>query len=237
MFVELPFVKDFYESRHNYMVDFVGHPLLDSIADFKESETFDSFVQKNDLLSKKIIAVLPGSREYEVRENLKTMQEISDNFPDFQFVIAGMSRFSESFYKQFITKNNVFIVFDQTYELILKAHAAIVVSGTATLETALLNVPEVVVYQTNPFTFYIAKLFVKLSFLGLPNIIMNREIVPELLQKDMNAANLHQALTAITQNKDTREAIQKSYAELRNKLGNEGAAKRTAHLINQYLLN
>lgn len=237
MFVELPFVKDFYESRHNYKVDFVGHPLLDSIADFKESETFDSFVQKNNLLSKKIIAVLPGSREYEIRENLKTMQEISDNFPDFQFVIAGMSRFSESFYKQFITKHTVFVVFDQTYELILKAHAAIVVSGTATLETALLKVPEVIVYQTNPFTFYVAKLFVKLSFLGLPNIIMNREIVPELLQKDMNSANLHQALTSITQNTEKRETIQKSYAELRNKLGNEGAAQRTARLINQYLLN
>lgn len=236
MFVELPFVKDFYESRHNYKVDFVGHPLLDSIADFKESETFDSFIQKNNLSNKQIIAVLPGSREYEIRENLKTMQEISDEFHDFQFVIAGMSRFSESFYQQYISKKNVSIVFDQTYELILKAHAAIVVSGTATLETALLGTPEVIVYQTNPLTYYIAKLFVNLSFLGLPNIIMNREIVPELLQKNMNAKNLRNALSSIVYNEHTRKAVQESYSELRNKLGNEGAAKRTADLVNTYLL-
>ena len=164
------------------------------------------------------------------------MQEISDEFHDFQFVIAGMSRFSESFYQQYISKKNVSIVFDQTYELILKAHAAIVVSGTATLETALLGTPEVIVYQTNPLTYYIAKLFVNLSFLGLPNIIMNREIVPELLQKNMNAKNLRNALSSIIYNEHTRKAVQESYSELRNKLGNEGASKRTADLVNTYLL-
>ncbi|MDA3882234.1 MAG: lipid-A-disaccharide synthase [Bacteroidales bacterium] len=234
MFVELPFIKDVY-AKHNYKVDFVGHPLLDSIHDFTERETYESFISKNSLPEKKIIAVLPGSREYEIRENLRTMQEISEDFHNYEFVIAGMSRFTKAFYEKFITAHNVSIVFDQTYELLTKSEAAIVVSGTATLETALFNIPEVIVFQTSPFTFYLAKSFVKLSFLGLPNIIMNRAIVPELLQKDMNAKNLHSALTKILFDTSYKNEIAQSYAKLQEKLGNDGTAHRTAQLIHRYL--
>ncbi|HPH16826.1 MAG TPA: lipid-A-disaccharide synthase, partial [Bacteroidales bacterium] len=144
-------------------------------------------------------------------------------------------RFSLEFYKKYITAPNVSVVFDATYELLSKARAAIVVSGTATLETALFGVPEVIVYKTSPVTFYIAKMFVNLNFLGLPNLIMNEQIVPELLQTDMNSKNLNAALHDILHNNNTRQQITQKYTELREKLGNVGAAKRTADLIQTYL--
>lgn len=237
MFVELPFVKKFYETRHNYHVDFVGHPLLDSIAQFKEKHTLESFKIANNLPDKKLIAVLPGSREYEIRENLKTMQSISERYTDYQFVVAGMSRFSASFYNKYITAKNISVIFDQTYELLKKSDAAIVVSGSATLETAILNVPEIIVYQTSPFTFYLGKLFVKLENLGLPNLIMEHQIVPELLQSDMTSKNLASSLDSILYDEKFRQDILDNYAELRNRLGNEGAARRVANHIQNYLKN
>lgn len=237
MFVELPFVKKFYETRHNYHVDFVGHPLLDSIAQFKEKHTLESFKIANNLPNKKLIAVLPGSREYEIRENLKTMQSISERYTDYQFVVAGMSRFSASFYNKYITAKNISVIFDQTYELLKKSDAAIVVSGSATLETAILNVPEIIVYQTSPFTFYLGKLFVKLENLGLPNLIMEHQIVPELLQSDMTSKNLASSLDTILYDEKFRQDILNNYAELRNRLGNEGAARRVANHIQNYLKN
>ncbi len=235
MFVELPFVKTFYETRHNYHVDFVGHPLLDSIAEFKEKHTLESFKAANNIPDKKLIAVLPGSREYEIRENLKTMQSISEKYSDYQFVVAGMSRFPLDFYQKYITANNLSVVFDQTYELLKKADAAIVVSGSATLETAILNIPEIIVYQTSPITFYLGKLFVKLNNLGLPNLIMEHQIVPELLQSDMTPKKLSEALNDILYDDTFRNEILKNYELLRNKLGNEGAARRVAGHICNYL--
>lgn len=235
MFVELPFIKNFYETRHNYKVDFVGHPLLDSVSEFSSQfSSIEEFIQANKLPQKPIIAVMPGSREYEIRENLKTMQMISEEFAEYEFVIAGMSRFSEEFYRKFITANNVSIVFNQTYELLSKATASITVSGTATLEAALFNVPEIVVYQTNPLTFYVGKMLVKLNHLGLPNIIMERGIVPELLQSDVTAKNLRAALKTVL-NKEKRAEIFESYKELRQRLGEEGAAFRVARNIQKYL--
>lgn len=235
MFVELPFIKNFYETRHDYKVDFVGHPLLDSVSEFSSQfSSIEEFIQANKLPQKSIIAVMPGSREYEIRENLKTMQMISEEFAEYEFVIAGMSRFSEEFYRKFITANNVSIVFDQTYELLSKATASITVSGTATLEAALFNVPEIVVYQTNPLTFYVGKMLVKLNHLGLPNIIMERGIVPELLQSDVTAKNLRTALKTVL-NKEKRAEIFESYKELRQRLGEEGAAFRVARNIQKYL--
>ena len=237
MFVELPFVKTFYETRHNYHVDFVGHPLLDSIAQFKEKYSLESFKKANHIPDKKIVAVLPGSREYEIRENLRTMQSISEKYTDYQFVVAGMSRFSLDFYQKYITAQNISVVFNQTYELLKKSEAAIVVSGSATLETAILNVPEIIVYQTSPITFYLGKLFVKLNFLGLPNLIMEHQIVPELLQSDMTPKKLSEALDSILFNPQFRNDILDNYAQLRNKLGNEGASQRVAAHIKTYLKN
>jgi len=148
-----------------------------------------------------------------------------------------MSRFSLDFYQKYITAQNISVVFNQTYELLKKAEAAIVVSGSATLETAILNVPEIVVYQTSPITFYLGKLFVKLNFLGLPNLIMEHQIVPELLQSDMTPKKLSEALDSILFNPQFRSDILDNYAQLRNKLGNEGASQRVAAHIKTYLNN
>lgn len=235
MFVELPFVKTFYESRHAYKVDFVGHPLLDAIAAYTPTYSLEDFITHHELPPKPIIAVIPGSREYEIRENLTLMQEFSETYSEYQFVVAGMSRFSLEFYKSFITTSNISVVFDSTYDLLSVAHASITVCGSATLETALFNVPQVIVYRTNPITFYLGKLLVRLSYLGLPNIIMNKEIVPELLQSDVSAASLDAALTKVVHDSAYRTNIAKSYSELRNELGNEGAAVRTAKLIYSYM--
>lgn len=235
MFVELPFVKKFYETRHNYYVDFEGHPLLDSIAQFKEKYSVEEFKRMNSIPDKKLIAVLPGSREYEIRENLKTMQSISEKYTDYQFVIAGMSRFPLDFYQKYITANNISVVFDQTYELLKKSEAAIVVSGSATLETAILNIPEIIVYQTNPITWYLGRLFVRLNNLGLPNLIMEHEIVPELLETDMTSRKLSKALDSILFDENFRNNILNNYAQLRERLGNEGASERVAKHITEYM--
>ena len=126
-------------------------------------------------------------------------------------------------------------MFDQTYELLKKSDAAIVVSGSATLETAILNVPEIIVYQTSPITFYLGKLFVKLQNLGLPNLIMEHQIVPELLQADMTPKKLSEALDSILYDEKFRNDILDNYALLRERLGNEGAARRVATLMQKYL--
>jgi len=235
MFVILPFEKDFYEKRHNHHVDFCGHPLLDQIAqtDFSSSET--EFIASNKLESKPIIAVLPGSRTAEIDENLKCMQSVAPFFEGYQFVIGGMSRFDESFYRSKITVPNVSVVFNQTYQLLKHAKAAVVVSGTATLETALIGTPEILVYKTSPITWGIGSLFVKLKYLGLPNLIMDDSIIPELLQKEMNPENLRKTLESILFDADVRGKMLADFDALRAKLGGAGASKRVAEKMWAYL--
>lgn len=233
MFVILPFEKAFYKKRHNIDVDFFGHPLLDAIEAEKEKMDKETFISSNNLPNKKMIAVLPGSRESEVRENLKTMQEIADDFADYQFVIAGMSRFSIDYYQKHISKKNVSVVLDQTYELVRKSEAAIVVSGTATLETALLGTPEIIVFKTHQLTWTIGNWFVDLNYLGLPNLIMGNGIVPELLQRDMTSSNIKSRLNNILNNYHYRQQMLDDYDELKNKLGGIGCSDRLgAEIVN-----
>ena len=235
LFCIFPFEKEFYEKRHNYPVDFVGHPLLDSIHGNSLNVSIEEFIKENNLPDKKIVAVLPGSRHYEIRDNLAMMQSIIPNFPDYHFVVAGMKHFSPEFYSQYITNKNISVLFGKTYPILKVASAAVVVCGSATLETAIIGTPEVIVYKTSPITFYLGKLFVKLDFLGLPNIIMNRQIVPEFLQKDMTSLNIASALELILHDEATRNRIFKDYGELADKLGGPGASKRVAENITKYL--
>lgn len=230
-FVEMDFVRDFYKNYCNHNVEYVGHPLVDAISQHKFCEDKNVFLQKNNLPDKPIVAVLPGSREYEIRDNLRTMQEISDGFSDYQFVIAGMSRFSNEFYHKYIGKNNVKVIFNKTYDLLKYAEAAIVVSGSATLETAIIGTPEVLVYKTNPITFYLGKMVVNLKFLGLPNLVMNEKIIPELLQSEMNAENLKATLNKLLYDKEYRSEMINNFSRLREKLGNGTASEKTAKLI------
>jgi len=232
MFVILPFEKDFYQS-YNYEVTFVGHPLIDAISQFK-SVSEDQFRLLHELDERPIIALLPGSRKQEITKMLGVMLSLRDEFKDFQFVIAGAPSQSYDFYKAIIKDQEVGFVTNDTYGLLNIAHAALVTSGTATLETALFKVPQVVCYKANAISYYIAKKLITLDFISLVNLIMDREIVKELIQYDFNRAALKQELKNIL-NPEQRHEMLSNYRVLIEKLGGTGASNNTAKGIVQFL--
>jgi len=230
MYVILPFEKDFYEKKHNYPVHFVGHPLLDAIADRKQVKP-EQFRKDNKLNEKPIIALLPGSRKQEITKMLSIMLLMVKKFPDHQFIIAGAPGQDLSFYKQFISHNDVAIVENKTYDLLSLANAALVTSGTATLETAMFKVPEVVCYKGNTISYQIGKRLVKnIKYISLVNLILDKETVTELIQDDFNEKRLEDELFKILDHK-YREKIFDDYYELEQKLGGKGASENTAKLI------
>lgn len=230
LFVILPFEKIFYK-KYNYDVEYVGHPLTDVIQ--KKSETFSErhlFLQKYSLPDIPIISLLPGSRKQEIKAMLPLMLAVVNKFPNYQFIIAGAPSQKNTFYKEFIKEQKVFLLTGITHELLHHSHAALVTSGTATLETALLNIPEVVCYKGGKISYYIARSLVKINFISLVNLILNREVVKELIQNRLTVNNLEAELQAIL-NDENRKRIFKDYVELREKLSRGGAAARTAGLI------
>lgn len=229
MYVILPFEKDFYEGKHGYPVHFVGHPLLDAIAARKEVSE-EVFKRENGLDERPIIALLPGSRKQEIAKMLSVMLSVVGSYHQYQFVIAGAPSLGYDFYKQFIKEENVHFVSGKTYDLLSHAHAALVTSGTATLETALFRVPEVVCYRGNWISYQIAKRVISLKYISLVNLIMDAPVVTELIQGDLNTRNLKTELNKLL-NTDYREKLLKDYEALREKLGNEGASDRTARTI------
>lgn len=234
MFVILPSEKYFYK-KYNYDVDFVGHPLLDAIENHSEQlGNIEEFRKNYDLSDKPVIAVLPGSRRQEITKMLSVMLSVIHDFPDYRFVIAGAPSVPENFYYSFIKDFDIKIVFGKTYNLLKNSCAAIVTSGTATLETALLNIPEVVCYKGSFFSYQIAKRIVDVKFISLVNLIMDRKIVDELIQNDFNYQNLKNALIKILDKKN-REKIFGDYKILREKLGAAGASEKTAELMVKYL--
>jgi len=229
MYVILPFEKDFYEGKHGYPVHFVGHPLLDAIAARKEVSE-EVFKRENGLDERPIIALLPGSRKQEIAKMLSVMLSVVGSYHQYQFVIAGAPSLGYDFYKQFIKEENVHFVSGKTYDLLSHAHAALVTSGTATLETALFRVPEVVCYRGNWISYQIAKRVISLKYISLVNLIMDAPVVTELIQGDLNTRNLKTELNKLL-NPDYREKLLINYEALREKLGNEGASDRTARTI------
>ena len=229
MYVILPFEKDFYEGKHQYPVHFVGHPLLDAIAARREVSQ-QVFVQENGLDDRPIIALLPGSRKQEIAKMLSVMLSVVGSYHEFQFVIAGAPSLGYDFYKQFIKEENVHFVSGKTYDLLSHAHAALVTSGTATLETALFRVPEVVCYRGNWISYQIAKRVISLKYISLVNLIMDAPVVTELIQGALNTRNLKAELDKLL-DPAYRERLLKDYQVLREKLGNEGASQRTAQTI------
>ena len=229
MYVILPFEKDFYEGKHQYPVHFVGHPLLDAIATRKEVSE-EIFKKENGLDERPIIALLPGSRKQEIAKMLSVMLSVVGSYHQYQFVIAGAPSLGYDFYKQFIKEENVHFVTGKTYDLLSHAHAALVTSGTATLETALFNVPEVVCYRGNWISYQIAKRVISLKYISLVNLIMDAPVVTELIQGELNTKNLKTELDKLL-NPEHRAKLLKDYKILREKLGNEGASERTASLI------
>lgn len=235
MYVILPFEKRFYEDKHNYHVAFVGHPLIDAIADRTPIGEFE-FRATHGLLDKPIIALLPGSRKQEIKKMLSVMLSISKNYSDYQFVIAGAPSQERDFYQKFIKKSNVSFVDNKTYDLLSMSSAALVTSGTATLETALFKVPQVVCYKSSWISYQIGKRVVKLKYISLVNLIMDKEVVTELIQNDFNSKRLKKELDAIL-NTNRREKMFLDYFELEKKLGGRGASEKTAKLIFNVLKN
>jgi lipid-A-disaccharide synthase len=229
MYVILPFEKEFY-AKHDYPVEFVGHPLLDAIANrplIEESE----FRTKNSLHpSKPIIALLPGSRKQEVQKMLALMLSVAEDFETYQFVIAGAPSLDIAFYKPFLTHSNIGFVSNKTYTLLKYAHAALVTSGTATLETALFKVPQVVCYKGNWISYQIAKRIITLDYISLVNLIMDKEAVKELIQAELTTKNLKLELHNIIDGPKRTEMLQ-DYDLLEQKLGGKGASEKTAALI------
>ena len=230
MFVILPFEKDFYQ-KYQYEVDYVGHPLLDITTNYK---TNTNFLSQNGLNEKPIIALLPGSRKQEINSMLPIMLEMIDQFKDYQFVVAGAPSQSAEFYQEIIKDKPVKIVFGKTYDLLDKSYAALVTSGTATLETALFKVPQVVCYKANALSYQIAKRLVSIKYISLVNLIADKLIVKELIQNELNTQNLSYELTQIL-DKTKRVNILSNYDQLIDLLGNRGASEKTARLMINYL--
>ena len=229
MYVILPFEKDFYEGKHQYPVHFVGHPLLDAIAARREV-SMEVFRRENGLDERPIIALLPGSRKQEIAKMLSVMLSVVGSYHPYQFVIAGAPSLGYDFYRQFIREENVHFVSGKTYDLLSHAHAALVTSGTATLETALFRVPEVVCYRGNWISYQIAKRVISLKYISLVNLIMDAPVVTELIQGDLNTRNLKVELGKLL-DPAYRDKLQRDYQALRERLGNEGASRRTAQAI------
>ncbi len=230
LFCILPFEVDFYK-EWGMKVDYVGNPLLDAVAEFNPDK---DFLVNNHLTQQKIIALLPGSRKQEISRLLPDMLAVTEKFPDHQFIIAGAPSFNAGYYRQFLNGKSIPVIFNATYDLLNLADAAIVASGTATLETALFNVPQVVVYKGHPVSITIGRMVIKVKFISLVNLIMDNEVVKELIQQDCSPSKIITELDLIVNDKNRREKMLKDYDRLDKKMGKPGASAKTAGLIIKY---
>ena len=232
MFTILPFETEFF-GKYNYSVNYVGNPLLDAILKQKKDPDFRKFWLENNLPEKPILAVLPGSRKGEISVLLPTMLKAVAQFPEYQCVIAGAPNMGVEFYQPFMNGSSVPIVWGKTYEILIHSRAAIVSSGTATLETAILNVPQVVVYQLTPnwLFVFLKKFFLKTSWVSLVNIILGREAVVELIQADFTLKKVVNELGRIIRDPENEKRMLADYRDMMIKLGDPGASKRAAGLM------
>jgi lipid-A-disaccharide synthase len=227
MFVILPFEEEFYQ-RFDYKVEYIGNPTADQVADFRPDP---GFVQQHGLDPKKpIIAVLPGSRKQEIEEMLHEMLAVLPAFQEYQFVVAGVSNLDRTYYQHF-ERNGIKLVIDQAYDLLSRASAALVTSGTATLETALFGVPQVVCYRTSSVTYLVGRALIKVPYISLVNLIVGREVVAEFIQGKFTARNLLDELKRLLTDQTYIARQKAGYAELRAKLGQHNAARQAAALM------
>ena len=232
MLVILPFEKEFYK-KWNFEVEYVGHPLVEVVNDYKAEQEQKSkavFQQQNPaIIDSKIIALLPGSRQQEILKKLPVMLQVARHFPDYKFIVAKAPGLTEEFYAELLAPyNNVDAVVNKTYQLLNESAAAIVTSGTATLETALFGVPEVICYKSNNLSYQIAKRIIKIKYICLVNLIMDKEVVKELIQDDLTVENLVAELKMLLFNNEKRETLQKDYTALKELLTAGGHASSTA---------
>lgn len=229
----LPFEVDFFK-KHHYPVNYVGNPCVDAVQTFRENyqESLDEFQLRNKLDDRPIIALLAGSRKQEIKDNLSRMTEASKDFPQYQFVVAGAPGIDPEFYQQFIGKDTK-ILFGQTYSLLTHATAALVTSGTATLETALFKVPQVVCYYTaaGKLVSFLRRHILKVQYISLVNLISGNEAVTELVADGMTVTNLKAELKQILPDGNKRSKMLSDYEQLIQTLGTAGASQRAAEII------
>lgn len=230
LFVIFPFEVEFFK-KYDFEVEFVGNPLFDAISAFKPAV---DFLEKNNLSDKKIIALLPGSRKQEVEKMLNLMVATQSKFADYQFVIAGVGNLPLSFYQPFLNEN-IKLVTDQTYDLLSHSTAALVTSGTATLETALFGVPQVVCYKTSNISYQIGKLVIKVPYISLVNLVAQKEVVKELIQDELTINNLSKELNKILNVTGFRNKQIEDYKQVKESLGDVGASEKTGRRIVEIL--
>ncbi len=226
MLVILPFEKAYFKKKWDWDVDYVGHPLVEVIDQFLANENFEKL---NEGFTKPVISLLPGSRKQEISKKLPLMLEAAKAFPSFHFIIAKAPGIDDSFYEPFIQGHpSISTVRNKTYALLSIATASLTTSGTATLETALFGVPEVVCYKGNKLSYHIAKWLIRVKYISLVNLIMDKEVVKELIQDELTAANLIAALKDLLENKETQKQLRQDYATLKNTLSAGGHASAQA---------
>ncbi|MGK7388703.1 MAG: lipid-A-disaccharide synthase [Candidatus Cyclobacteriaceae bacterium M2_1C_046] len=232
MFVILPFEKEFYK-QYNWPVDYVGNPVMDAVDAFKPSNNF--LADHNLTDENKLVALLPGSRKQELIKIIPLYKELVTRFENVQFIVAGVRSLPEELYTEINALSNVSVVYEQTYDLLNHADAAVVTSGTATLETALFDVPQVVVYKTHPISYMIARNLIRVNYISLVNLIADEEVVKELIQEQMNAKEVSNELNQLLFQEDKIQKVKNSYKKIRNVLGEQNASETTARLILNYL--
>ena len=232
LFSILPFEVEFFEDKHHYPIHYVGNPTVDEVTLFRAEhpETFDGFVRENNLDSKPIIALLAGSRKQEIKDNLPDMLRAASAFPEYQLVLAGAPGISPDYYHEYIGDAKVKILFGQTYRLLQQAEAALVTSGTATLEAALFRVPQAVCYHTpiGKVISFLRRHILTVKYISLVNLIANREVVKELVADTMTVEQVRAELERILYDKDYRQRMLDGYEYMAERLGDAGAPKRTA---------
>ncbi|MBL7739550.1 MAG: lipid-A-disaccharide synthase [Chitinophagaceae bacterium] len=236
MLVILPFEKDYFRNKWDWDVEYVGHPLVE-VVEKAQAEKNDHPIGGQKWIDRPLIALLPGSRKQEILKKLPIMLEVSRSFPGHYFIIAKAPGIDVSFYDSLLKEyTNVSYVNDRTYDLLKEAEAALVTSGTATLETALFGVPEVVCYKGSPVSYQIAKRVIKVKYISLVNLIMDKLVVKELIQKDLTPENLKKELNDLIFNTDRKDQLKKDYADLKELLSRGGhASAKAAYSIYSFL--
>ncbi|MCF8218633.1 MAG: lipid-A-disaccharide synthase [Bacteroidales bacterium] len=227
MFVILPFEKEFYK-KHDMDVTFVGHPLLDELKARRQTFDHEQFKKENELDERPVVALLPGSRKQEIKRMLPVMVDVANKYPEYQYVIAGTKHIPEQLYRSIIKNRDVTLLTDKTYPILQIAKAGMITSGTASLETALFYVPQLVMYKASRLSYWIAKKLVNLNYISVANLVFDREVFKEFIQNDCNVSNVSGELYRLLVDQSYRKNMHDSYQLLEEKLGGSGASQHTA---------
>ena len=233
LFSILPFEVEFFEAKHQYPIHYVGNPTVDEVTAYQKAhpQNMEAFIADNKLEDRPVIALLAGSRKQEIKDNLPDMLKAASAFPAYQLVLAGAPGIAPEYYEQYVGQAKVKIIFDQTYRLLQHAEAALVTSGTATLETALFRVPQVVCYYTpvGKFVSFLRRHILKVKFISLVNLIADREVVKELVADTMTVGNMQEELSKLLENKEYKNRMLAGYEYMADRLGPAGAPQHAAH--------